>query len=95
MKPLAVLLCCSFALCIRAQEPGALKLAKTIPLSGIKGRFDAMHAQRYGTSAPAERAEIVSLRITVIGVLRKPKLQKLKKGQQGLKFGFRESGQRS
>jgi len=40
MKPLAVLLCCSFALCIRAQEPGALKLAKTIPLSGIKGRFD-------------------------------------------------------
>src|SRR3974377_1794041 len=31
----------------------------------IKRHFDAMHAQRYGTSAPAERAEIVSLRSTV------------------------------
>src|SRR5882724_8165288 len=40
MMPLTVLLCCSFALCLRAQEPAALKLTKTIPLSGVKGRFD-------------------------------------------------------
>ena len=35
MKPLAVLLCCSFALCLHPQEPAALKLTKTIPLSGV------------------------------------------------------------
>jgi len=38
----------------------------------IKRHFDAMHAQRYGTSAPEERAEIVSLRSTVTGLMRKP-----------------------
>ncbi len=31
-----------------------------------------MHELRYGTSAPAERAEIVSLRSTVTGIMRKP-----------------------
>jgi N-methylhydantoinase A len=38
----------------------------------IKRYFDAQHEQRYGTSAPEERAEIVSLRSTVTGLLRKP-----------------------
>ena len=38
----------------------------------IKRLFDAMHELRYGTSAPQERAEIVSLRATVTGVMRKP-----------------------
>ena len=38
----------------------------------IKRHFDEQHAQRYGTSAPAERAEIVSLRSTVTGLMRKP-----------------------
>jgi N-methylhydantoinase A len=40
--------------------------------AAIKRHFDDMHAQRYGTSAPEERAEIVSLRSTVTGVMRKP-----------------------
>src|SRR5512136_883990 len=40
MKPLALLLLCSLALCVHAQEPAALKLAQTIPLPGVKGRFD-------------------------------------------------------
>jgi len=40
--------------------------------AAIKRHFDEMHEQRYGTSAPAERAEIVSLRATVTGVMRKP-----------------------
>ncbi len=40
--------------------------------AAVKRHFDEMHAQRYGTSAPAERAEIVSLRSTVTGVMRKP-----------------------
>ena len=49
----------------------------------IKRHFDAMHAQRYGTSAPAERAEIVSLRSTVTGLMRKPPQRKIARGQQG------------
>ena len=32
-----------------------------------------MHELRYGTSAPQENAEIVSLRATVTGLMRKPK----------------------
>lgn len=41
----------------------------------IKGRFDAVHEQRYGTHAPGERAEIVNLRVTVLGVMEKPELR--------------------
>ena len=48
---------------------------------GIKRAFDAMHAQRYGTSAPKEPAEIVSLRSTVTGALSKPKLNTIKRGK--------------
>lgn len=40
----------------------------------IKGAFDDVHLQRYGTCAPKEAAELVSLRVTVIGVMRKPPL---------------------
>ena len=39
-----------------------------------------MHELRYGTSAPAESAEIVSLRATVTGVMRKPPQAKIKRG---------------
>ena len=35
-----------------------------------------MHELRYGTSAPQEQAEIVSLRATVTGVMRKPPQEK-------------------
>jgi N-methylhydantoinase A len=48
----------------------------------IKRHFDDMHAQRYGTSAPAERAEIVSLRSTVTGLMRKPPQRKIGRGQK-------------
>jgi len=48
--------------------------------AAIKRHFDEMHAQRYGTSAPEERAEIVSLRATVTGVMRKPPPEKRKRG---------------
>ncbi len=47
----------------------------------IKRLFDAMHALRYGTSAPEERAEIVSLRTTVTGIMRKPPQARIKRGQ--------------
>ncbi|HUI14975.1 MAG TPA: hydantoinase/oxoprolinase family protein [Xanthobacteraceae bacterium] len=48
----------------------------------IKRHFDAMHAQRYGTSAPEERAEIVSLRSTVTGLMGKPPQGKIGRGQK-------------
>jgi N-methylhydantoinase A len=50
--------------------------------AAIKRHFDAMHALRYGTSAPEEPAEIVSLRSTVTGLMRKPPQQKIAKGQR-------------
>lgn len=46
----------------------------------IKRHFDEMHLQRYGTSAPAERAEIVSLRTTVTGIMRKPVIEEIARG---------------
>jgi len=48
--------------------------------AAIKRHFDEMHELRYGTSAPAERAEIVSLRTTVTGVMRKPPQEKVAAG---------------
>jgi N-methylhydantoinase A len=50
--------------------------------AAIKRHFDAMHALRYGTSAPDEPAEIVSLRSTVTGLMRKPPQAKIAKGQK-------------
>src|SRR6185295_17095694 len=49
--------------------------------AAIKRHFDAMHQRRYGTSAPDERAEIVSLRSTVTGTMRKPPQAALKRGK--------------
>jgi N-methylhydantoinase A len=48
--------------------------------AAIKRHFDQDHMQRYGTSAPNENAEIVSLRVTVAGLMKKPPLDKIKKG---------------
>jgi N-methylhydantoinase A len=47
---------------------------------GIKQRFDAVHATRYGYSAPAEKAEIVSLRSATTGLLRKPAFEPIAAG---------------
>jgi N-methylhydantoinase A len=47
----------------------------------IKRHFDDVHAVRYGTSAPAEPADLVSLRVTVLGTMRKPPPQSLAPGQ--------------
>lgn len=48
--------------------------------NAIKRHFDDDHMLRYGTSAPAERAEIVSLRATVTGLMKKPPQEKVQKG---------------
>jgi N-methylhydantoinase A len=47
---------------------------------GIKQRFDAVHATRYGYSAPPEKAEIVSLRSATTGLLRKPAFEPIAAG---------------
>lgn len=47
---------------------------------GVKQRFDAEHQLRYGTCAPQEAAEIVSLRVTVSGVMKKPPLEEIARG---------------
>jgi N-methylhydantoinase A len=49
---------------------------------GIKKAFDDMHLLRYGTNAPNERAEIVSLRSTITGVMAKPPQEKIVVGKK-------------
>jgi N-methylhydantoinase A len=46
----------------------------------LKRRFDEEHLRRYGTCAPEEAAEIVSLRATVTGTMGKPRLERLSRG---------------
>jgi N-methylhydantoinase A len=46
----------------------------------IKRHFDAQHEFRYGTCAPEERAEVVSLRSTVTGIMQKPPQERIEKG---------------
>ena len=46
----------------------------------IKHNFDEVHQRRYGTCAPQEPGEIVSLRATVSGVMKKPPLEKIARG---------------
>jgi len=58
-----------------------LKVFEQQDRQAIKRYFDAMHELRYGTSAPDERAEIVSLRSTVTGVMRKPPQEKIRRGK--------------
>lgn len=46
----------------------------------IKAQFDSVHQQRYGTCAPLERVEIVTLRSAVTGVMEKPPMEKIAAG---------------
>ena len=48
--------------------------------AGIKRHFDELHKERYGRGSPDEPAEIVSIRSTVTGVMRKPKLAEIERG---------------
>ena len=47
----------------------------------IKRRFDEIHAIGYGTSAPKEPADLVSLRTTILGTMRKPPRHTVDKGE--------------
>ena len=51
---------------------------------GIKAEFDRVHEIRYGTSAPAEQAEIVSLRSAVTGAMQKPPLEPIERPRLAL-----------
>ena len=51
-------------------RPADRACSKRRTATAIKQQFDDVHQVRYGTSAPQEPAEIVSLRATVIGVMR-------------------------
>src|SRR5947209_3834820 len=57
-----------------------LKLFEPQDRRAIKRLFDAMHELRYGTSAPEEPAEAVSLRSTVTGIMRKPPQETIARG---------------
>jgi N-methylhydantoinase A len=46
----------------------------------IKDQFDQVHAVRYGTSAPREPADLVSLRLTVTGLMKKPRPRAVDEG---------------
>ena len=48
--------------------------------ASIKSHFDSVHKVRYGTSAPKEPADIVSLRVTVLGRMRKPPRNAVEEG---------------
>ncbi len=51
-------------------------------LSAIKEAFDIVHLERYGRGSPHESAEIVSLRSTILGELKKPLLEKITQGSK-------------
>ena len=58
-----------------------LKVFERRDPAAIKRLFDATHARCYGTSAPSEPAEIVSLRTTVAGIMRKPPPATIRRGR--------------
>ena len=62
------------------RSPLPLALFEAADRDGIKARFDAVHATRYGYSASDEKAEIVSLRSAVAGSLRKPTFEPIAAG---------------
>ena len=57
-----------------------VELFKKEDRDGIKSRFDAVHQTRYGFSVPGEKAEIVSLRGSIIGEMKKPAFEPIAKG---------------
>jgi N-methylhydantoinase A len=57
--------------------------------AAIKTCFDDMHELRYGTAARGEKAEIVSLRSTVTGMMRKPPQETIETGPRSPPEGAR------
>jgi N-methylhydantoinase A len=57
-----------------------LALIRAKDRAAIKTEFDKVHAVRYGTSAPGEPADLVSLRMTVSGLMQKPSPRQVPEG---------------
>jgi N-methylhydantoinase A len=55
-------------------------LVRARDAKGIKAAFDAAHEERYGYASPEEGAEIVSLRVSIVGELAKPPMEKISAG---------------
>jgi N-methylhydantoinase A len=51
-------------------------------LRAIKATFDAAHLRRFSHNAPDERAEVVAVRVSIIGTLSKPALVELPTGTE-------------
>jgi N-methylhydantoinase A len=70
------------------EHPVTVDLSPTVfkkrDRDAIKHHFDEVHQLRYGTSAPEERAEIVSLRATVSGLMKKPPLEQIGRGSASI-----------
>ena len=59
-------------------RPADARVRRSRTARRSSGISTTMHMLRYGTSAPDERAEIVSLRVTVTGLMKKPPQEKIK-----------------
>jgi N-methylhydantoinase A len=60
--------------------PLALSTDDAASVSTIKAEFDAAHQQRYSHSAPEEEAELVAVRVSIIGTLARPRLPQIPAG---------------
>ncbi len=65
------------------------KLFVTQDRAGLKAEFDRVHEVRYGTCAPSEPADLVSLRVTVTGIMRKPPMTQLSPADAGADMAVR------
>jgi len=57
--------------------PISMKQLESEDRRDIRESFDRLHNERYGHSAPAEAAEIVNLRVAAVGLVEKPRFEKV------------------
>lgn len=57
-----------------------LKVFEKKDKNALKASFDLVHKERYGRGSPHEKAEIVSIRTTIRGIIKKPVLETIAKG---------------
>lgn len=60
--------------------PLAISGEDAAAVRAIKTAFDAAHQQRYSHSAPAEDAELVAVRVSIVGTLDRPRLPQIPAG---------------
>jgi len=60
--------------------PLALGADNAASVRTIKAAFDAAHQQHYSHSAPEEDAELVALRVSIVGTLERPRLPQIPAG---------------